>query len=754
MLAALLAWLALLWAPAPRAAEPPTVVTIARAVFEPAGGGEVALPHTWRGTRPDARSWARYRAAFVLGEVPQVPYAAMFTRLSVRHAVRLNGHLVAGQPGASEGVASTHPLPALVVLPPALLRAGANELAIEVQHAGRGGLSGIDIGPAARLDEAFRTHLLWHVDLPQALNMAAGGLAVFMLLVWWRRRSEVAIGSFGLLSLLGSLRNHAYYLHGTASPAVSSLAFYLAQVATVALLCVFATALANVHWPRYRRMLLAMVVLLSLAGAVAVPLGAGQALRMVTYPLLFLATLPALWLGLRAARAARRGVVAAQAAGVLVLIASGVHDYGVIAGRLAVTEPFWLPFVMPLALGAVSLALVRRLVGAMGAVEALNAELERRVAERTHALEAASAAKTRFLAAASHDLRQPVVTIGLLVGLAREGVDLPRIGGMLGRIDAAVQAMDALLTGLLDLSRLEAGVVRPEVRALDVGALFAAVSVHEQAPAEQKGLRLRLRPGGAVVRSDPLILERILRNLVGNAVRYTDRGSVLVAARRRGEVVRIEVRDSGPGIPAEHQQAIFEEFAQLAPAHGTSVRGLGLGLAIAQRSAAMLGHRLGLRSQPGCGSCFWIEVPAEAPAALPGLPPADDVAVPAAAAPLVGRRIVLIENEDALRHALAERLAGWGAHVEAFAGMELLQRWLTEAQPRGAAPPDAVVSDYRLPQGDGLLAIAAVQERFGPVRAMVITGDTARSELERLDRAGVPVLHKPFRAEALLAMLA
>jgi hypothetical protein len=258
------------------------VSTVTQAVFE-GPGVVVQLPHTWQGARPESEAWARYRASFVLAERPSAPFALMFTRLSVRHEVRVNGQIVSGQPRESDAPSPSHPLPALVHLPPALLQAGANELVIDVRHAGRGGLSSIDVGPATRLEPAFRSHQLWQAELPQALNMAAGGLSLFMVLVWWRRRSETAIGSFGLLCLLGSLRNYSYYFHGAAAPPfASSLAFYLVQVATVGLLGLFATAFARVHWPRYRRMLLAMVLLLSLGGAIAVPLGAGPWLRMLT----------------------------------------------------------------------------------------------------------------------------------------------------------------------------------------------------------------------------------------------------------------------------------------------------------------------------------------------------------------------------------------------------------------------------------------------------------------------------------------
>ena len=248
--------------------------------------------------------------------------------------------------------------------------------------------------------------------------------------------------------------------------------------------------------------------------------------------------------------------------------------------------------------------------------------------------------------------------------------------------------------------------------------------------------------------SDPVLLERILRNLVANALRYTARGGVLVAARRRGDQVRIEVRDTGVGIAPEHQQTIFEEFVQVQASAQGSTLGMGLGLAIVRRSATMLGHRIGVSSTPGRGSCFWIELPRVATSSGPVTS-----APPAATLPsqLAGRRVLLIDDEDTVRDAIRDRLQAWGAQVQAFADIASLQRWLASGV--GAAP-ELVLSDYRLRQGDGLLAIEMIRQRFGAVPSVLVTGDSAPRDLARLHAAGVRVLHKPFRTEALLGVLA
>ncbi|MEO7009748.1 MAG: ATP-binding protein, partial [Caldimonas sp.] len=472
-------------------------------------------------------------------------------------------------------------------------------------------------------------------------------------------------------------------------------------------------------------------------------------LRRVAYPLLALTSLPALALIVRHSRE-RRGVAsAALALGIFALIVAGAHDYGYQIGLFDITANFWLPYVMPLALGSLALVLVGRMVRAIGDVEALNVELDRRVAARTLELEAANAAKTRFLATASHDLRQPVVTIGLLVGLVREQVGaLPAVRAMVDRIYDAVGSMEALLNGLMDLSRLEPGTLKPRLQPVPLAWIFDAIGLHEQPAAVLKGLRLRFRPTDLVVTSDPVLLDQIVRNLVGNAVRYTERGGVLVGARRRGDTVRVEVWDSGVGIAEDAQARVFEEFMQLANPGRDRIKGQGLGLAIVRRGARALGHPLGLRSRPGRGSCFSIELPLATQALPPG------VATAPAPAPLQGRSLWLIEDDSAVRDALELRLARWGAKVVALGSIADVRRQLATCVASGASLPALIVSDQRLPDGSGLDCIALIRAQAAcEVPAVVVTGDTAPADLARLDASSLSVLHKPFRPAELLALL-
>jgi signal transduction histidine kinase/CheY-like chemotaxis protein len=717
-----------------------------QAVFEGADGRgiTVPLPDTWR-QRGLAPGSGRYRARFTLGTVPEDSVALMFTRLSTQHRVHVNGMLVSGTAGNSVRSDRGVPAPALIAMPPPFLKAGSNEVTIEVNCAMRAGLSGIEIGPMPVMRERFQRYMLLNVSLPQAMNLACAGVALLLILVWWQRRSEVALGSFGVLALIGALRNYSYFV----PPAMGSVqiwdwVFFAVQAWTLVLFGIFAQAFAQVRWPRYTRCLVVGAAAVSLIGAGVAMEGQLQAVRGWAYPVMLAASLPAFWLCIGRARTQPVWGVVLQSLGVAALLVAVAHDYAFqTAALLPITENFWQPYTMPVLLGAISLALVQRMVHALGEVERLNAGLEARVAERTRELEQANAAKSRFLAAASHDLRQPLVTIGLLVGMAKEGTGSVGLRALMDRIDGAVSAMERLLTGLLDLSRLEAGAVRPRPAPVRLDALLASIELHEQAAAAVKGLRLRCRPTREVAHTDPVMLERIVLNLVSNAIRYAERGTVLVAVRRAGAGLRLEVRDSGIGIAPEHQQAIFEEFVQVNNPARDAARGLGLGLAIVQRSAAKLGHKLGLRSAPGRGSCFWIELPRAA---------AQDATEPRAQAPrptLQGRRVLVVEDDASVRAALRDRLRSWGAEVHNVEGLPPLRRWLAQAPGR----PDLVVTDYRLPTGDGLQVLAAVAEQYANVPAVVITGDTAPADLTRLHAAGVRVLHKPFRPEALLDVL-
>jgi len=713
---------------------------------EPGGWETVALPDTWAARGLPLEGSGRYRMQFDVDGVPEGQWALRVDRLGTDHTIRLNDRLLHTRGSHGPDAGRPRPAPALIEFPAHLLREGRNDLEVEWHLGLRAGLSDLRIGPAELLRADYERARVLDQIAPRLLNIAAAALALFMLLIWWRRRQERAIGLFGGLWLLTSLRNFTYFYdaYPRLPGIVSDWLYYVAQAGSVILLGAFAISMASRPWPRFARLLWACGIGMPLLALVAGMFDAIDTLRRFSYPLLVPIAIGALLVLAYEVKRLRVAALTALVLTLAVVVVAGVHDYFFLHGITPITDVFWLPYVTPFAMASFALALVNRLVLAMSAREELAVRLESRVAERTRDLEAANQAKARFLASASHDLRQPVVAIGLLIGMARERVAAPDVRSMLERADEAVRALEDLLRGLLDLARFDAGTVAPRPQAVSLQALFDSIELHERPAAEAKGLRLRFRATSLAVRSDPLLLEQVLRNLVSNAIRYTDRGGVLIAARQRGAArAWLQVWDSGRGIAPQHQAQVFEEFVQLENPERDRRKGVGLGLAIVRRALARLGHRLSLRSQPGRGSCFTIELPLERRAAGAR----DEQA--ALEAPLAGRRIWLVDDDLAVREALTERLVAWGAQVRAHARLVELERTIAV----GLAPPDWLLTDHRLPDGSGSDAIRRMREHHAGTRILVITGDSAPELLADLEALGVPLLHKPFRPDALLQRL-
>jgi CheY-like chemotaxis protein len=367
------------------------------------------------------------------------------------------------------------------------------------------------------------------------------------------------------------------------------------------------------------------------------------------------------------------------------------------------------------------------------------------MADRSRELEAASAGKTRFLAAASHDLRQPVVSIGLLTELLREQLLPATATPILARIGDSVQALNQLLKGLLDLSRFEAGTLQAHNARLALRPLLARTIGDEAEAARRKGITLRVRVAPFEIHSDPMLLEQILRNLVGNAVRYTLHGGVLVSARRRGtDRVLLQVWDTGPGIPAQSQSLVFEEFVQLDHDEQGHAGGLGLGLSLVRRAAGVLGAPLALRSVVGRGSCFSIELP------LAGFESQPSGAGPADHSGLKGQHVWVVEDDARVREALRQRLIGWGASVHDFGTVDSVRQALASA---ARARPDLLISDQGLPDGTGIEVAQMLRAVAATLPVLIITGDTTPSDIALLHSSGFPVLHKPFTSEGLLASI-
>ena len=362
--------------------------------------------------------------------------------------------------------------------------------------------------------------------------------------------------------------------------------------------------------------------------------------------------------------------------------------------------------------------------------------------------EQASLAKSRFLAAASHDLRQPLHALGLYVGLLEGERDAGRIDALVGRIRDSSAALEALFNALLDISRLDAGRVEVSRRHFRLQELFEALAAEFDMQAREAGLQLRVVPTSAVVYSDPVLVERILRNLMSNAIRYTPSGKVLLGCRRRAGGVQVWVVDSGTGIPAREQARVFDEFHQLNNPERDRSKGLGLGLAIVRRLAGLLGHGIELRSAPGRGASFCLALPAGDPGRLD--------ATGTEATPVVdnlrGRRVLVIDDEASILEAMRSVLEGWGCQVSCAdsigAALEQLQ-----ASPH---KPDLVLSDYRLrDRVNGFDAIRAVRRAVGEdsLPAILVSGDTAPDVLRLASGFGCPLLHKPVSPARLRAAL-
>jgi signal transduction histidine kinase/CheY-like chemotaxis protein len=366
--------------------------------------------------------------------------------------------------------------------------------------------------------------------------------------------------------------------------------------------------------------------------------------------------------------------------------------------------------------------------------------------EKSVALQA-NAAKTRFLASASHDLRQPLHTIGLLVDVLRDRSRDPEQKRLAERIRFGVVAMEDLFKGLLDISRLDAGMVRANRIGTPLAPTLRSVHASFEAQAEEKGLLLRVRTSNLWVDTDPMILERILDNLVSNAIRYTSSGKVLIGCRRRGPSVEVQVLDTGAGFTPQESERIFEEFYQLHNPERDRTTGLGLGLSIVKRSAELLGHRIEVRSVPGRGSCFSIFLPVSDPTAS-GSPAGRPTSSPGLGCNYF---IVVIDDEQSIREAMRIALEYRGCHVLCASSAEEALQELS----KHLRTPDLIISDYRLrDRKNGLQAIDDVRASVGElIPAIIITGDIAANDLGMITSRGIPIAHKPLTGDDLVRLI-
>jgi signal transduction histidine kinase/CheY-like chemotaxis protein len=359
--------------------------------------------------------------------------------------------------------------------------------------------------------------------------------------------------------------------------------------------------------------------------------------------------------------------------------------------------------------------------------------------------ERANRAKSKFLASASHDLRQPVQSLVLLLSLMERQVAAnAKAVETTQMMKQALGGLNGLLTAILDISRLDAGVVEPNIERIDLGAMLRRLRGEYEAKARDRNLDFRVIARDRAVMGDVTLVERALRNLIENALRYTNKGGVLVSARKRGRRIRIDVIDTGVGVPDDKQTEIFDEFIQLNNPGRDLGQGLGLGLAIVARLVPLMNGKIELRSTPGRGSRFSLSLFAAESAASSEKGP-EILADP-------GGRILIVEDNTVLRHGLESIARQWGCQTFAAASGENALRLAADRGWRF----DAIVTDYRLGAGlSGLETAREIARRAGrAIPTLVLTGDTAREHIAEITASGFDLLHKPVSAEDLRRRLA
>jgi two-component system, sensor histidine kinase len=456
---------------------------------------------------------------------------------------------------------------------------------------------------------------------------------------------------------------------------------------------------------------------------------------------------------------------------VMVLLAlGGAGAYAVSALRLAICLwllPVLLPLIVwmasqpgPLPLATAALAFAFLMMSWFFAdrqhqlmMQALHAALDNdalvhALRQQVVLVEQANREKSRFLASASHDLRQPMHALGLFASALEKQLkgtpQQPVVTNMLRAIDALEQSFSAML----DISKLDAGVIEPNMQSFPIRDLFRVLHMHCAGQAEERGLSLRFKPGGKIVTSDPQLLERVIANLVHNAIRYTQEGGIVVVVRNRQGRVAIEVWDTGIGIPPDELPKVFDEFYQVSNPGRDRSRGLGMGLAIVKRLVLLMGHALEVQSRPGRGTMFRILLkPTEMAEMETMVLGADTVPSPIEE----DRTVLVIDDEESIRSGMAELLKSWG-YKPLVAGT--IAEACAEVR-RHAGVIDLVVSDLRLAnQEDGLDAVEQVRKAYGaPLPALLMTGDTSPDRVKRVHESGHQVLFKPVRSRDLHAAL-
>ena len=754
----------LLHAGAAAASTTPAKLTAATFVAPQAATAEaVELPHVWR-HRSTAPVTARYRLTFELADAG-ADLAVRIAGTNLPFEARVNGqHAHENGDGMSRPVPLTSWRAAPTFrLPADLLRPGANELELIVFASAPGlyALGPISVGTGDGIAAQELRGWLVHNVLPLVVASMLGAVGVISLALWRGRGEYAMFGWLGAGSLLWAVQNFIVQLPMRLLPPPHLGVLYIALFAWYPLLL----AVFFVRFT-YRRSILFERLALS-AMLLAVPvLYAAEALDQWSLAsaglraivLLFIAAaLVAVFRYALRVRSIRGGLLAAAGA---LCVGGAAHDFVRSMTELNLQPVYLTTYAGVTLVLLTAWMLLDRYQHAYSVyrdqnlemakrVQAANAELQIRLAQTQAAreqAEQASIAKSRFFAAASHDLRQPLHSLGLFAS-ALDGHLASAPSREIGqRISESISALESLFDSLLDLSRLDAGVITAQPRSVGLQALFDRLAHHFHGEAVERELRLRFVPTRAVVRTDPLLLERILTNLLSNALRYTPHGGVVVGVRRRRHRVAIAVCDTGVGIAPDMQPLVFEEFYQANNPGRDRRRGLGLGLAIVRRLAQLLDHPLRLRSQLGRGSCFSIEIP------LAGGPPDP----PLAEAPMVDHdalrelRVLVVDDDDMVREGTVALLRQWQARPRMAASAADAAKAIEDG-----FVPDVLIVDLRLGEAqDGIDVIESLRRRLGrSTPALLVSGDTGAAELARVRSSGLALLTKPVAPAKLRSLL-
>ena len=763
-----LAWLAMSWLASAQAADASVTVDKAERQIGEAPWRTVPLPD-WPLDPPTTLVPAAVRYKINVPDRPAGTPGLLMEGMLANGSISFNGHLLRA-PTDPAGRTLPRGLDRMTVLslPEGLWKSDRNIIEIEALPQRRMSISRVEIGELSVLTRKHRVTVFTHFISPLVAGGVVGTLGLGMLALGVRMRDT----SF-LLFAVGAV---AWWLVNWmplfAWPPIGGPAYAIAWISlfgvVVAAFAAFCLRLANWYRPRLEKSLMALAAAGPpvLAGAYAID---QMDLASSIWRLLLIAgTAVALAAVLRAYWLTRtRSSLAMVACGAIAL-ALGALDWIADLDETS-NHPLTLTTYAGLAFAATAAALlVERYVDASRSSTLLRGQLEDRVkAQGTQlrqalkemeaardAARSADRAKSSFLAVASHDLRQPAHAIGLyLEAMPAHGLEVEQ-AEVLERLRQAHTALERMFDALLDMSQIDAGTLVPQRRTVEPWELMQRLADEAAPAAEAKGLRLSLRAGesavGVQAYTDPVLLERMLRNLIGNAVKYTSAGGVLLACRVRAQgstpQLRLEVWDTGPGIDLAHRDRIFEEFFRVSPGHGAA-EGLGLGLPIVKRLAQLLGVQVGLRSRPGHGSCFHLALEL-APASPRGL----TVPAPSVAPSLAGLRVGVIEDDPMVRDAMVRVLRRWDCRVVAGeSAMDLIDASATDGQAL-----ELLIVDYRL-AGDvsgPAEARAYASASAAAPKVLVVTGEQSPERLKHLAALQLPWLPKPISTAALKSTIA